>query len=126
MLLKIVTSRSCGHCKKYAELAARYVPVETVDLLQDPTVRSVPYSRLYDENTLVAEWSGANIEPLFESLRGEYMRIRFKMDCYDKYTGQLYKKGAVKMMPEERAKELIEAGVASEVKIKNDKDKNKQ
>jgi hypothetical protein len=126
MILKVITSKSCGHCKNYVRLAERYVDVETADIMTDPSVRSVPYSRLYDENTLVAEWAGANIEPLFENLRGEYMRIRFKMDCYDKYTGQLYKKGAVKMMPEERAKELIEAGVASEVKTKNDKDKNKQ
>lgn len=125
MLLKITTSKSCPHCKNYARLAERYVDVETADLMTDPTVRSVPYSRLYDDNTLVAEWAGANIEPLFDALEGQFMRIRFKMDCYDKYTGSLYKKGAVKMLPEQRARELIEAGVASEVKSKNDKNNDK-
>ena len=125
MLLKIITSKSCPHCKNYVRLAERYVDVETADIMTDPSVRCVPYSRLYDDNTLVAEWGGANIEPLFESLRGEYMRVRFKMDCYDKYTGQLYKKGAVKMLPEQRCKELIDAGVAAEVKSKNDKNTDK-
>lgn len=125
MILKVITSRACGHCKKYVALAERYINVETADIMTDPSVHAVPYSRLYDDNTLVAEWGGANIEPLFESLRGEYMRIRFKMDCYDKYTGQLYKKGAVKMFPEARCKELIDAGVATEVKSKNDKNTDK-
>lgn len=125
MILKVITSGACGHCKKYVALAERYINVETADILTDPSVHAVPYSRLYDENTLIAEWSGANIEPLFDALKEDYMRIRFVTECIDKFTGQLYKKGAVKMFPKERANELIELGVAKEVKSKNDKDNDK-
>lgn len=125
MVLKIITSKTCPHCKPYVRLAQKYVEVETADILADPSVRSVPYSRLYDQGTLIAEWGGANIEPLFKSLEGDYMRVRFKMETIDKYTGQRYKKGSVKMFKDQRAQELIEAGVAVEVKAKNDKDQDK-
>ena len=124
MLLKIITSKACPHCKNYARLAERYVDVETADIMTDPTVHSVPYSRLYDNGTLIAEWGGANIEPLFESLRGDYMRVRFKVETIDKYTGQFYKKGEIKLFKENRAQELIDAGVAEEVKSKKKKDDN--
>lgn len=119
MRLVVIASRSCGHCTKYARLAGEYIPVNVFDISQIKTLKrkitGVPYSILYDDDTVIAEWQGADLEPLFEYMEGPKMKVRFTTDCHDKYTLKLYKKGTVREFPEQRARELIEAGVAKEV-----------
>lgn len=120
MRLVIVASRSCGHCRKYARMAGEYVPVSLFDVSNIKALKrqitGVPYSILYDDNTVIGEWQGTNLEPLFDLMEGEKMKIRFLIDCVDKHTGKPYKKGSVRTFPEARAKEIIATGAAKEVK----------
>ena len=120
MTLEIITHHSCAHCRRYAELARKYAEVVEYDISVKP-VKTTPYSYLYDNGTLIAEWEGATLQPLFDLMGGPRMKLRFSRECRDKHTNEVYKKGSKREFPEQRAKELIAAGVAVEIKPKNDK-----
>lgn len=126
MRLVIVASSNCPHCSKYAREAGKYVPVSLFDIAHIKQLKrritGVPYSLLYDDNTLIGEWQGANLEPLFALMEGDKMKIRFRITCRDKYTGVQYKKGSVRTFPEARAKEIIATGAATEVKSRDKRD----
>lgn len=121
MKIEIITHHTCAHCRRYAELARKYAEVVEYDISVKPA-KGVPYSRLYDNGTLIAEWQGATLQPLFDFIGGPKMRVRFSITCRDKYTGETYKKGAIRSFPDKRAKELIAEGVAVEVKARKNDD----
>ena len=125
--LQVVTNKSCSHCKRYIKEAEQYVKKLTIlDILQDPSVARVPHSRLFDNGTLVAEWDGMKVDPILAYIGGDNMKIKFTMECRDKYTGETYKRGSTREVAKERAQELIESGVAKVVEKKNDQDNDKQ
>ncbi|MGL4485070.1 MAG: hypothetical protein ACRCUS_08985 [Anaerovoracaceae bacterium] len=51
------------------------------------------------------------------------MKIKMKKKCRDKYTGMLYKKGAVVEVSEERGNEMLAKAGFAEVVTDKDKDK---
>ena len=125
MELTVITSKGCGHCRAYINAiraAAPHIDIKTVwlDEMKSRRPEQVPHTYLYDEGTLIREWAGATLRPIFDL--EDHMKIRFKRDARDKYTGQKYKKGSVKDFPEARAQEIIATGIATEVKPKNDND----
>ena len=129
MRLVVIASPGCGHCNKYAQEASEYVPVKLFPLSHikklGRKISGVPYSLLYDDQTIIAEWQGADIAPLFSYMKDEKMKVRFKINCRDKYTNEEYRKGRTKEFPRPRAQELIQAGAATEVKPKHDNDNSK-
>lgn len=124
--LKVITGSTCSRCRSYVKEAAQYVDeIEEANIMTEPSIRRVPHSRLFVDGTLVKEWEGANLEPLHSYLGGNSMKVKFLTECRDKYTNETYKKGATRVFSDERAKDFIEAGVAKEVKAKNDTDNDK-
>ena len=114
--IEVVTSSSCSHCRAYVQELSKYIQVIEYDVLQGVRkVKAVPYSFLYVDGTLVNEWLGNDIRPLFKEV--EEVKVKFTRECQDKYTGEIYKENSVKEFPKERAEELIQLKVA-----KNDKD----
>lgn len=127
--LVIITSRSCPHCRNYVRRATEYLPATVFDLSEIKAVKrkitGVPYTFVYDDETVLKEWQGANIEPLFECMEEKNMKVKFLVDTVDKYNRTYYKRNTVREFPAERAEELIKAGVAKEQVKKSDSNNNR-
>ncbi len=120
----MITTLSCGHCKKAVKLLSEarlnYQVLDVskpVNLIRQHHIRGVPYFLIYDNQKLIDKWRG--LEPLFiytQNHKGgtKMKELKFKANCTDKNTKELYNKGDIVSFPDERADEIIASGYAEE------------